>query len=312
MVTLPKPEVIITHESDLDGLISGVLLQRLAKKLHNYEPKLEAYHYDNWRQRPLREQNAWVCDFSFDERSDKAGWVVIDHHPFSCAPKNATLIHDLTKSTSLIVYEMCCEHNLGSPTLDKLVHLSNIADIFIEKDPDFVLASDYANLVKCYQFWNLYSLIEGQIERLLNHPLLEVMSVKRKVEDPLGYDWSKARVEKISPTVGYVDTVVGNNNLILFQLLENQATPFPVLMTLFRKGNGTIIVSIRSRNGEALKVAAKLQGGGHPNAAGATLPRSIQKIPDAIAYLQKVLDPTPQREVGLNSLDNLFDALNLK
>ena len=28
-----KPEVIITHESDLDGLLAGVLLQRLAKKL---------------------------------------------------------------------------------------------------------------------------------------------------------------------------------------------------------------------------------------------------------------------------------------
>ena len=33
MLTLPKPEVILTHESDLDGLFAGLLLQRLAKKL---------------------------------------------------------------------------------------------------------------------------------------------------------------------------------------------------------------------------------------------------------------------------------------
>ncbi len=33
MTELSKPEVIITHESDLDGLLAGVLLQRLAAKL---------------------------------------------------------------------------------------------------------------------------------------------------------------------------------------------------------------------------------------------------------------------------------------
>ena len=32
-VSLPKPDVIITHESDLDGLVAGVLLQRLAQTL---------------------------------------------------------------------------------------------------------------------------------------------------------------------------------------------------------------------------------------------------------------------------------------
>jgi hypothetical protein len=33
MVALPKPDVILTHESDLDGLLAGALLQKLAKKL---------------------------------------------------------------------------------------------------------------------------------------------------------------------------------------------------------------------------------------------------------------------------------------
>ena len=52
-------------------------------------------------------------------------------------------------------------------------------------DPEFVLANDYANLVKVYQFWNLHALLGGEIEKLLNHPLLEVMEVKRRVENPL-------------------------------------------------------------------------------------------------------------------------------
>ncbi len=88
-----------------------------------------------------------------------------------------------------------------------------------------------------------------------------------------------------------MDTIIGNNNLIVHQLLEEKATPYPVLMTLFRRTNGLIIASLRSRNGEALKVAEKLQGGGHANACGATLPRAIKNIPDAIDYLREVLNP---------------------
>ena len=39
-----------------------------------------------------------------------------------------------------------------------------IADLFLEDDPDFVIASDYANLVKIYQFWNLHALLDGKID----------------------------------------------------------------------------------------------------------------------------------------------------
>src|SRR5208283_2183148 len=118
-----------------------------------------------------------------------------------------------------------------SPALDRLVHLSDVADLFLEEDPDFVMANDYANLVKTYQFWNLHALIGGQLEALLDHPLLEVMAVKRRIEDPIGLEWSKRNVARISAAVGFVDTVVGNNNAIVYQLLEQGATPFPVLLT---------------------------------------------------------------------------------
>jgi nanoRNase/pAp phosphatase (c-di-AMP/oligoRNAs hydrolase) len=107
--------------------------------------------------------------------------------------------------------------------------------------------------------------------------------------------------------VAYVDTIVGNNNLIVHRLLEEKATPFPVLVTLFRRTNGMVIVSLRSRNGEALKVAERLQGGGHANASGATLPRSIKNIPDAIIYLRETL--APKKEAPFNSLDKLFESI---
>lgn len=41
MIALPKPEVILTHESDLDGLLSGALLVRLAQKLFGAEVPLD-------------------------------------------------------------------------------------------------------------------------------------------------------------------------------------------------------------------------------------------------------------------------------
>jgi oligoribonuclease NrnB/cAMP/cGMP phosphodiesterase (DHH superfamily) len=307
--SLPRPEVIITHESDLDGLVSGVLLQRLARKMFDADVRLEAYHYNNWRQRDLREKSAWIADLTFEQRMDRPNWAIIDHHATETPPKNALFIHDLTKSAGLICYELCKQQGLGSPALDRLVHLSNVGDLFLEDDPDFILASDYANLVKIYQFWNLHALINGEIEQLLNNPLLRVMEVKRNIEDPLGFAWSRENVSEITPLVGFVDTIIGNNNLIVHQLLEKEATKYPVLLTLFRRANGAIIASLRSRNGEALKIAEKLQGGGHANASGATLPRSIKTIPDAVNYLRQVLNP--KKEEALNSLEDIFASIDL-
>ena len=307
MDLLPKPDVILTHESDLDGLVAGVLLQRLTRKLFATDVRIEACNYNYWRQRDLREKSGWVTDLAFEPRLDKPNWFIVDHHVTDSSPKQALLIHDVNKSAGLLCYELCRNHGLGSPELDRLVHLNNVSDLFLEDDPDFILASDYANLVKIYQFWNLHALLGGEIERLLDHPLLQVMEVKRRIENPLGLAWSKENITEINPQVGFVNTVIGNNNLIVHQLLEQEATPYPVLVTLFRRATGNIIVSLRSRNGEALKVAEKLQGGGHANASGATLPRSVKTIPDAVNYLRQVLNPRQDPE--FNSLESAFASL---
>jgi oligoribonuclease NrnB/cAMP/cGMP phosphodiesterase (DHH superfamily) len=308
-VPLSRPEVIYTHESDLDGLVSGLLLQGLAERLFQFKPRLLAFHNQNWKQRPLNERVAWVSDMTFESRLDKPGWLIVDHHPTDLSPRAAQLLHNVGKSASLLAYELCREHQWQTPALDRLVQLSNVADLFLPEHPDFVLATDYANLVKIYGFWNLLELIEGDLEKLLDHRLLEVMAVKRKVENPLGFEWSKTRVQRIAPDVGYVETVVGNVNLIIHQMLDEKATPHTVLLTLHRKGNGLMVVSLRSRNGDALKVAEKLHGGGHPNAAGATLPRAIQNFPDAIDYLRRTLDPFKEENVGISSLEEAFTML---
>ena len=53
--------------------------------------------------------------------------------------------------------------------------------------------------------------------------------------------------------------------------------------------------------------AKLLQGGGHPNACGAGLPKHIQRIPDAVEYLKKTLNPKPGGD-GLTNLGDLLDG----
>jgi hypothetical protein len=308
MMPLPKPDTIYTHESDLDGFLGGLLLQRLAGHLFGAAPPLQAFHNHLWRQKNLTDGSAWVCDMAFEARLDRPHWLVIDHHPPEAQPKQARLIHDLERSASKLCYDLCCAHGLGTPVLDRLVELSNIADLFLDDHPDFVQALDYANLVKIYQFWNLHTLIGGDAEQLLNHPLLEVMAVKRRVEDPLGYAWSRNNVVELGPGIGFVPMVVGNTNLIVHQLLETQATPFSSLLTLFRRGNGLMLASVRSRDGSAQRIAERLQGGGHANASGATLPRSIRSVPEAVQYLKRIFQPAPTVNPGLTNLEALLDA----
>ena len=233
MGTLVEPQVVLTHESDLDGLVSGLLLQRLARAMFASDVPLEAYHYQGWTARQLSERTAWVSDFTFEARLDRSSWLVVDHHASEAKASVAQFIHDPSKSASRLCYELCQKQGIASAELDRIVELTDIGDLFQESHADFVEACDYANLVKSYGFWNLHSLIGGRIEGLLDHPLLEVMRIKRKVEDPIGFAWAKDHVEALCPEVGLVRPVVGNTNVIVHQLLERSVTPHPVLATLF-------------------------------------------------------------------------------
>ena len=80
---------------------------------------------------------------------------------------------------------------------------------------------------------------------------------------------------------------------------------------MFKKANNQMIVSLRSRNGEALPIAVKLQGGGHANASGAVLPRSVRNVSEAVDYLRRALNPASVT-ASLNSLEGAFAALEAK
>ena len=312
MDQLPKPEIIVTHDGDLDGLLSGMLLQKLSGVLYGEEVRLLGYQTQAWHSRCLRENAAWVSDLAFEERMDRLNWVVVDHHITSAKPTKAHLVHDESKSACMLAYGLCKDNGLESEALDRLVHLANIGDLFLHEDPDFEIANDYGSLVKTYGFWNVYSVVDGNPEKLLDHPLLEVMRVKREVEDPMGLKWSRKNIQEITPEVGLVKTVVGNSNVILNHLLREESQSYKVLLMLNRIGNNQFMVSLRSTNGEALRMAKQLQGGGHANASGAALPKSVQRVADAVDYLKTALNPiNHSQDILPNNIEALFDSAKI-
>ena len=308
-MTLAKPEVICTHESDLDGWVSGLLLQRLARHVFGEDVPLEAYNYQAWKARRMAEDTAWVSDFAFEARFDKPGWLLVDHHTSPFRPRLAKSVHDVAKSASLLCYGLLRKHGLGSPQLDRLVHLANVGDLFMEGDPEFTTACDYAALVKAYGFWDLHAVAGGVPEALLGHPLLEVMATRRQIEDPIGLELALKGVVEISQEVALVRAPVGNTNLIVHQMLNQRAVPQPVLVSLHRRGGGIYVASFRSLKGEALGVAQKFEGGGgHPNASGATLPK-LNGLDAAVDYMKARLAPGGGVAGGLSSMADSFGSL---
>ena len=309
MSDLPQPQVVITHESDLDGFVSGHLLQRLANHLFDQQTLLQAWNYTNFERRPLREKCAWVCDLNFSKHMDRDNWLIVDHHQTDVDPQRARLILDHSKSASLLCYELCKEHGLGNEKLDRLVHFTNVGDLFLTDDPHFTESIDYGSLIKQYMFWNIAKLIEGDLESLVDHPLIEVIATRRRIENPIGYEYAKAHITPLSDTVAMIESPIGDTNAVVHQMLTEEITSQPVILTAVTR-NRSVSVSLRSRNGEALAVAKLLQGGGHPNACGATLPQTVQRIPDAVEYLKKTLNPKPGGD-GLGSLGDALEGLKV-
>ena len=309
MSDLPQPQVVITHESDLDGFVSGHLLQRLANHLFDQQTLLQAWNYSNFDRRPLRENCAWVCDLNFSKRMDRDNWLIVDHHQTDVEPQRARLILDHSKSASLLCYELCKEHGLGNEKLDRLVHFTNVGDLFLTDDPHFTEAIDYGSLIKQYMFWNIAKLIEGDLESLVDHQLIEVIATRRRIENPIGYEYAKAHITPLSDTVAMIESPIGDTNAVVHQMLTEEIISQPVILTAVTR-NRSVSVSLRSRNGEALAVAKLLQGGGHPNACGATLPQTVQRIPDAVDYLKKTLNPNPGGD-GLGSLGDALEGLKV-
>ena len=94
----------------------------------------------------MSELAAWVSDFTFETRLDRPGWLVYDHHVHNVVPRHAQLVHSRTKSAAALVYEHCRQVGIQTETLDRLVHLTDLGDLWRSDDPEFELALDYASI----------------------------------------------------------------------------------------------------------------------------------------------------------------------
>ena len=105
--------------------------------------------------------------------------------------------------------------------------------------------------------------------------------------------------------------MVGNSNVILNKLLREDSQPYKILLTLNRIGNNQFMVSLRSSEGGALRMAKQLQGGGHANAAGAAI-RPRAACADAVDYLKTALNPiTHAQENVPDNLESLFESAKI-
>ena len=178
---------------------------------------------------------------------------------------------------------------MKSPELDRLVHYNNVADLFLEDDPQFAVAGDYASLVKIYGFWNLHA-----ARRPARTPVGSSAFAGHGSEAPHRRPHRRGMEQAPSPNSAPRSVMWTpwwqQQSDRASNPRKRRSTKYPVLVTLFRRGMN-VIASFRSRNGEAIKVAEKLQGGGHANASGALLPKSVRNIPEAVDYLKQVLNP---------------------
>ena len=63
---------------------------------------------------------------------------------------------------------------------------------------------------------------------------------------------------------------------------------------------------------EQQPLAEKFQGGGHANAAGAIMPKSVRNIPDAADYLRQILQPKGNVNLPFNNMESLFASIEAK
>jgi len=94
------------------------------------------------------------------------------------------------------------------------------------------------------------------------------------------------------------------------QLLKEPELSDHVLISVSRRAPYQFGVSLRSRNGKAREVASKLQGGGHANAAGATLPKSVKSVTTGVEYIRQLLAPKNIADSDENGLSGLASALD--
>lgn len=306
--------VVITHADDLDGVTCAVL----AKKVYPDCETIMCSYGDLERviNKHLRRTGPLViADLSLPqelaERLDRRGNVtLIDHHITSLplAEKYPWAVVDISRCAALSLW-----HHLGGeerlPEYEELAVLANDRDLWIRQDPR---SDDLAMLLQAMgrdRFFNRFvcnpSVTLDATEQLIVD--IEKERIKRVCESAKVFTFHDAEGQRVG--VVFVDSYVSDvANHILDTCKE-----YDYVVACSLTGNHPR-VSLRSRKGgvDVSEMAKKLGGGGHPSAAGFTLPDSfVEDVAERI-FISFVAKQTAAEVYGIHGNPELFLPWEIK
>lgn len=296
------PTRIYSHDSDLDGFVSGNILYNISKILFGESPKILYKNYHNLDEiHTDKGEVIWVSDLNYNKSMDNRLndlMFIVDHHrwepdPIDCTPENPFCdkiyyIHDTTKSASLLCFELLetIVNNLNNnPNKEKylkyienirdLVKWTNIGDIFKYNSTDELIeARSYARYFNDFikpDLLNAHDILNCKEKDIL--PVFYnsykksnyYENYKNQLTQSLMYyekELNKKRNE-IYPGIFNLVYDKGDYSMIFNILLEKHQNIKAILTAIRNPNTGDWSLSVRSKDGKtAFYIAKKYFSGG--------------------------------------------------
>jgi|GEM_PF-252187 hypothetical protein len=261
---LRSKRTCLCHSSDADGIVCAALFLRRVRG-DGFVLLAEPYEV---------QRGSWINLFTWDYVLDlpcpPKAQVFIDHHKTNKPSPRAREVHHDPASPSAAALALKAFKLEGDPVAQKLVELANECDTAN-------ITSDEA--------WDLNDAVKGapkgkraQLAKLLSELGLEALKL------PDVQKWIARNRERRERTRQLADKIPIEDSVFIELDGEEAVSPRNLMITLEKKGvkvtcvvtarDGKYKIHLGSREDsdvDCSKIAAKLGGGGHKHAAGATV-----------------------------------------
>jgi SPP1 gp7 family putative phage head morphogenesis protein len=288
--SLKEPVAIYCHVDDMDGLLGGVSMQRLAWVIFGKVVPVIPMTYGNSKLINPKDP-CWTIDLDLHNHAiaDNPDCFIVDHHIWEDVPAGSYWI-DGTETMSAAgmacrLFNEAIESGCGVMTNVRGMMISKnlyetveVGDCWKDADPRFELSRDIQYFMTTIGFDAMWVRFANNIENILIAPELPYMHEKR-VKDEME-QVANARQHLIPVSWGsIVDSPAGSFVATIIAKETNKPVAY-----IKASGVGSC-VCFKSSNGEAIKLSKSLGGGGHANSAGAYIdaPKAV-----AIKKLQEV------------------------